>query len=315
MSIHTKNKTSGAGKNAYMTYNDTYEIRRRTQEVFIPPQIDADTSYVPNQEANEAKGPTQKRIARRRARRSRKKLIRQRRQRRRQRRLLALITVLLVFLFWLFLWLAPVPFGTVIVDGNDKMSFDDVYKASGIKNNLINVVQLSPDTMASELKKDLRVADADITREFPATIHIRMKERQVVAVVTTMYGFAYIDQTGTVIQNGSQIKGVSVPLITGKRVDTLLLGDTIHDQAILSSLEYLQDLSPDIRKTVTEINVGNPNEVVAYTSDSVPIHLGSVNEPGTRATLTEELLNEVKSKRLMVQYIDTDPQSPLVKSN
>ena len=136
MSIHTKNKTSGAGKNAYMTYNDTYEIRRRTQEVFIPPQVDADTSYVPNQEANEAKGPTQKRIARRRARRSRKELIRQRRQRRRQRRLLALITVLLVFLFWLFLWLAPVPFGTVIVDGNDKMSFGDAGGCAGAEGGL-----------------------------------------------------------------------------------------------------------------------------------------------------------------------------------
>ena len=282
--------------------------------MFVPPQLE-DTSYVPHQDVKEAQGETQKRIARRRARSKRKKLARQRQLRRRNRRLAAAAGVVFIFLVWLILRFFPIPFGTIIIDGNDRMSFDDVYQSCGIQNGIINVIQLSPDRMRERMEKDLRVASADISREFPATIHIRMQERQTVAVITTMYGFAYVDDTGMVIETAPQIKGVSAPLITGKKVDTLLLGDTIHDQPIRSSLSYLKSLAPELRKDITEINVGNPDNIIAYTSESLPVHLGSADDPAGRAEMTKELLQEVKRNQLSVQYIDTDPRAPLVKSN
>lgn len=299
---------------SYQSENDPYGIERRTHDVFVPPQLE-DTSYVPHQDVKEAQGETQKRIARRRARSKRKKLARQRQLQRRNRRLAAAAGVVFIFLVWLILRFFPIPFGTIIIDGNDRMSFDDVYQSCGIQNGIINVIQLSPDRMRERMEKDLRVASADISREFPATIHIRMQERQTVAVITTMYGFAYVDDTGMVIETAPQIKGVSAPLITGKKVDTLLLGDTIHDQPIRSSLSYLKSLAPELRKDITEINVGNPDNIIAYTSESLPVHLGSADDPAGRAEMTKELLQEVKRNQLSVQYIDTDPRAPLVKSN
>ena len=130
-----------------------------------------------------------------------------------------------------------------------------------------------------------------------------------------MYGFAYVDDTGKVIETAPQIKGVSAPLITGKKVDTLLLGDTIHDQSIRDSLSYLKSLEPELRKDITEINVGNSDNIIAYTSESLPVHLGSADDPAGRAEMTKELLQEVKRNHLSVQYIDTDPRAPLVKSS
>ena len=38
-------------------------------------------------------------------------------------------------------------------------------------------------------------------------------------------------------------------------------------------------------------------------------------DPAGRAEMTKELLQEVKRNQLSVQYIDTDPRAPLVKSN
>lgn len=284
-----------------------------TGDVFIPPHLEDDPLYVSDLEQQEGSREEERRLVHRMVRGEKREKIRKKKRKNRQRRLWAIAAGLIVFLLWLFFRLAPVPFGALIVDGNDAMSFEDVYRACGVGDH-VNVIQLAPDKIQERLQKDLRIADARVEREFPATIRITMKERKAVAVITTMYGFAYIDQTGTVIELGPQIKGVSVPIITGKKVDTLLLGDTISDGPIHAAMDYLQALPPYILQTIAEVNVGNPNQVIAYTSDSLPIHLEKGDNPLERAAITEELLQEVKNNNLSVQYIDTDVKAPRVKN-
>lgn len=228
-------------------------------------------------------------------------------------RLFVILAIILVFLLWLFLRFSPVSFGNVIVDGNSTMSNEAVYRSCGIVGP-VNVVQLSPDTMKDNLSNDLRVARVEVVREFPATIHVTIEERKPIAVMTTMYGFAYLDANGVVIQLGQRIKGISVPLFTGKKMDTLLLGDVIKNGPVRDSLTYLQNLSPEYLNQVAEVNVGNPDKITVYTSDSIPIYLGNGDHPEQRAHITEELLQEVKNNRLSVAYIDSDVQAPLVKS-
>ena len=129
-----------------------------------------------------------------------------------------------------------------------------------------------------------------------------------------MYGFAYVDAGGTVIDVQPQIKGVSVPIMTGKKMDTLLLGDTITDGSLYAALVYMRNVSPELRDSIAEINVGNPENIIVYTTDSVPIHLGEGDHPAERAEITGEMLQEVRDNHLAVQYIDTDVKAPLVKS-
>ena len=192
------------------------------------------------------------------------------------------------------------------------MTADDVYHSSGVYS-YVNVVQLSPDEIQHRLSEDLRVASVTVTRQFPATIHIRIVERKPAVVIATMYGFAYVDNTGKVMDIQPQIKGVSVPILTGKRVDTLLLGEQLNDLAIHASLKYLQQLSPDVAPLIAEINVGNKDNLIAYTTDSLPIHLGAGDDAAERAAITAELLAQVKDRQLDVQYIDTNVRAPLVK--
>jgi cell division protein FtsQ len=284
-----------------------------TDDVFVPPNLHDDPLYVPAAEEKQAMEEEKKRRHLRKMRHIKQQRLRKKRLQSRQRRLMVIGAVLLVFLLWLFLRLAPVPFGALIVDGNDTMTNEDVYQACGV-SGYVNVIQLSPGDIQERLCKDLRIDDAVVERRFPATIQVTMKERKAAAVITTMYGFAYIDEKGKVMELGPQIKGVSVPIMTGKKMDTILLGDDITDESIRASLVYLQSLSPDVLKTITEINVGNPDGIVAYTTDSLPIHLGSGNDAVERAAITEELLQEVKHTDVAVQYIDTDIRAPLVMS-
>lgn len=293
--------------------DDPYGIRQRTQDRFIPPDIGEATAYRPHEEIDAAKSDAHRRIARRRLKKKRKIERRKRLQRKRNRRLFAIAMLIGLFVIWMVLRFAAVPFGALIVNGNEKMDFDDVYAAAGVQDGRVNVIQLSPDAIKNRMEKDLRIASVDVTRKFPATIEINMKERVPIAVITTMYGFAYIDGTGTVIDLAPQIKGISVPLVTGKKVDTLLLGDSVHSAALTGAIQYLDALDENIRKGITEINVGNPDGVIVYTDDGTPIHLGSIDNPKERAKVTKDMLDEVKQKHLQVQYIETDPTAPLVK--
>ena len=194
---------------------------------------------------------------------------RQRREegrRRRRKRLQVIGAVAGVFVLWLLLRFLPVPFGSVVIEGNGTMPDEDVLRVAGVPS-YVNVVQLSTSTMRERLVRDLRVGEVTVERQFPATIHVFIKERQAEAVVMTLYGFAYIDDTGTVIAVEPKIKGVSVPIITGKKMDTLLLGDKLDDNTMKNALAYLKALSPSVASSIAEINVGNPKELIAYTTE------------------------------------------------
>ncbi|MFR0063835.1 MAG: cell division protein FtsQ/DivIB, partial [Megasphaera micronuciformis] len=68
-----------------------------------------------------------------------------------------------------------------------------------------------------------------------------------------------------------------------------------------------------VASSVAEINVGNPKELIAYTTDGLSIHLGDGDRVSERASVTEELLNEIAKKQLSIQYIDVNPDAPIVK--
>ena len=288
---------------------------KHTSSVFVPPPLahtPLDDLYGNRPEA-ERPQQLQEEETRRRKRRIKREKIKKKRKQKRKGRLTAVGIVLFVLLLWVFLRFAAVPFGTLVIQGNETLTTDDIYRAGGVPG-YVNVVQLSPDELKNRLEKDLRISSAVVERQFPATIQVTLTERKAAAIVMTMYGFAYVDKDGVVIELEPQIEGVSVPIMTGKKVDTLLLGDTIADPALRAGLEYLQNLPPDVLKHMAEINVGNPDNIIAYTTDSLPVHLGKGDKPVDRAAITDELLREVDSNQLLVQYIDTTPGAPSVKS-
>lgn len=284
---------------------------RRQRDVFIPPHLEHDPlNDLPGSQVKPSQ-TTAPPLPKKRP--KRKKRVPRRKTTKTRRRLMGIGCLAGIFLIWAVLRFAAVPFGTITVRGNEALSYDTVVQASGIYG-YTNVVQLSPEDMQYRLNHDLRIAQADVKRVFPATIQITVKERQVAAVISTMYGFAYVDKNGTVMDIQNQIKDVSVPILTGKRVDTLLLGDVITDPAIHASLVYLQYVTPEVAPQIAEINVGNPDNIIVYTVDSLPIHLGTGDNPEERAAITAELLAQVKDNNVNAQYIDTDVRAPFVKT-
>lgn len=281
--------------------NHMYGTSGQRPEVFIPPTVPT----VPENTATP--GPRRPGVRRRPPRRGSGG----RRRRFGSRRVWAV--VLLIFIIWGILRIAPVPFGKVTIQGNSQLTTADVYRAAGV-GAPINVIQLSPSQMEKRLHEDLRIGTVSVSRRFPATIVVQLSERRPIAVVMTMFGFAYVDPTGMIMASGAQIKGASVPIITGKKVDTVLLGDTLTDAAVQGALQYLHALPASVQGRITEVNVANPQDIIAYTGDGTAIHLGKGDVPQERAKITGELLRQAGEQRIAVQYVDTDPSAPIIKN-
>lgn len=223
--------------------------------------------------------------------------------------LLLLIILIAGFLFIKSSYFAV---GSVIVEGNKYVSVEDVYRIADIPE-AVNIFNLNTATIKTRLLHDLRIAEADVSRRFPGTIVINIKERKPIAYVASNYGFLELDRQGVVLAVYKNIKNINVPMITGVRLENQYVGDTIENAVIKNIVQYLSALDEVTLNQFSEINFRTPNQVVAYTVKSMQIRLGNHEKLPDKANLTNEILRELSGKKVQIEYIDLNFALPVIK--
>lgn len=213
---------------------------------------------------------------------------------------------------FLALLLLPVPFGEVRLSGNTSVALEDVLFDGGIKDP-VNVLQISTSELKTRLEKDLRIESAEVSRSFPAAIEVRLTERVPLAVVQSQFGYVYLDRSGTVIRTARAIRDLNIPIITGVKLEHMLLGESVTKKEVLSALTFIDHLSSQGAGLFSEVNVGNAERIVAYTRDGIPVRLGEGDRMDERAALAENMVGTVKTRKLFVEYIDASLTSPFYK--
>ena len=219
------------------------------------------------------------------------------------------VTLVLVGLFTL-----PIPFGSLKVTGSDKVTVQDVMVAGDI-HEPVNILQISTEKLKTRLSKDLRVEEAQISYQLPLTMVVNVVERKAVAVVPAQFGYLTLDGKGQVIASEPAIQDTSVPMISGVKGGNILLGDMVTDKPIVQALDYLRALDDDTFKQIAEINIGDPNNMMAYTVSGIQIRLGDGEDLKSKADLTASMLKDLPKSQGNVQYIDVNPSSPFIKTD
>ena len=219
-------------------------------------------------------------------------------------------TVLLLSAAGLFF--LPIGFGTVRLHGNEMVSLEDVLFDGAVREP-VNVLQISTSELEERLSHDVRIASVKVSRNFPAYIDVTVTERKPLAVVQEEFGYAFLDREGIVIRTASSIRGVNLPMVTGIKLDNVLLGDTVSAGPLLTALRFIGSLSPEGLGIFSEINVGNTEQFVAYTRNGMAVRLGEGDKIEDRARLAENMVNDVKARGLSVYYIDASLSSPYIK--
>jgi len=202
--------------------------------------------------------------------------------------------------------------GNVVIRGNKYITDADICRIAGIPDK-INIFRLNTGEIRERLLRDLRVAEVDISRQFPATIIISITERQPIAYAANSYGFVQLDRHGVVIAAAKTIKQIDVPIITGINLGDVYIGDRVEAGELRPVLTYLAALDEVTLNRLSEVNIDVPDQMLAYTTDSICIKLGEADRLEEKAKLTQSILQEINLKKLAVEYIDLSFKAPFIK--
>ncbi|MDK8253587.1 MAG: FtsQ-type POTRA domain-containing protein [Dialister micraerophilus] len=220
-----------------------------------------------------------------------------------------IIFIIIIVVSLLFL---PIPFGNLTVTGNDIIKTEDIFFEAEIKKP-INIFQIRTSNVEKRLLNDIRIEEVDVSRQFPFTINIKVKERKPLVIVQSEFCYAILDKTGLVIETETSLKKANYPMITGKKWGNLLLGDTVSESDVLLALKFINSLSEDGVKLFSEINIGNKDNIIAYTRSGIAVKLGNGKNIADQAKLAENMVGDISSRQLSVEYIDANTSSPFIK--
>ncbi len=219
-----------------------------------------------------------------------------------------------VFLVAVFLFMKSPYFavGTVIVEGNKYVSAEEVYRIADIPEQ-INIFRLNSDTIQRRLISDLRLTDVAVSRKLPASIVIRLKERLPLAYIACSYGFVQVDRQAIVLAAFKNLKQTNVPLINGVRLGNVYVGDQVETEQIKNIMHYLEAMDEQTLNQLSEVNIQSPQQLTAYTVDSIVVRIGSSQRLADKAKLTQEILQDIRAKKMQVEYVDINYAKPYIK--
>lgn len=222
-----------------------------------------------------------------------------------------MVLVFLIVLYFIFRTL-PIPFGNVIVKGDTDITVQSLIE-TGVIDNPINIIKVNRGSVEKALQNDLRVKTVVSEYKFPATIEFDLKKREPIASLISRYGYAEIDENGQYISLTNSISTKKIPIISGIQLGNILLGDYVNNPKVSEGVKYLQAIGPEGRKVISEINVGNEDNLVAYTVDGVRINLGKPEKLDEKAKLTLEMLRDIARQHIDVNTLDVNLDAPYVK--
>ena len=225
------------------------------------------------------------------------------------------VLLLLVVLAVIFLAAAWSPFfrlRQINITGNAYVSTQDICRIAGIYHGE-NLFSLQTDAIAKKLMKDLRIEQASARRVFPGELDIQITERVPVVTVACEYGYLDLDRQGVVLDAYKTLKQMQIPMLTGLTLQGLYIGDSVQNDTIRQVLYYLDQLDAASQHQLSEVNISQPEHVMAYTTGAVQLRIGRMERLDEKAEITRNFLAELKNAKHPIDYIDFNYTSPFIK--
>ncbi|MEE2637722.1 MAG: cell division protein FtsQ/DivIB [Acidobacteriota bacterium] len=193
----------------------------------------------------------------------------------------------------------------IVVRGNDQLSEGEVLALlSRVKGDSILAIDL--ETQQQRLVASPWLIGGTLRRILPSTVEVVVRERLPVAIARFASRLYLIDTTGSVIEEyGPRFAQFDLPIIDG------LIGDTGEPEMVdvgrmaLASA-FLAQLSgvPDVRETVSQIDVADPhNAIVQLNDDLALLHVGA-DRFVERLRYYAELAPALRERVADIDYVD-----------
>ncbi len=200
---------------------------------------------------------------------------------------------------------------SISIAGNSYIPAEDICRIAGVYKGE-HMFQVETDKALQNLRKDLRIEQAVVKRVFPNGIVIEVEERRPVASVACEFGYLDLDHKGMVL-NAYRVRHLqTTPLLVGIQVRDRYIGDTVEDEQTLLALTYLSALDDTALAQIVEMNLSDPNHVVARTTNAAEIRIGALERLDTKVEYTISFLEELRTTLHPIEYIDLTYSKPYI---
>lgn len=197
------------------------------------------------------------------------------------------------------------------VQGNNQLAKNEIIKASGLYKG-VNIFKISVKEARANLSAIPVLKEVIIRRDLPSTISIVVKERQAFALLPVENGFVEIDEQGVFIRKSNKIRE-GLPVLTGMQFAAATPGEKIAGQELDKVLKAVGELPPSLVVRLSEIHFSD-GALVLYTAGGVQCRLGSLRGTAEKGKILLQVLDELKGKNKVIEYVDLSfVGSPVVK--
>ena len=224
-----------------------------------------------------------------------------------------LIFAALVVAGWKYVHRPDFAYGDIVIHGSKQFTRANILQMAGSKEP-VNLFLVSKNKIVAALQGDVRVESAEAHYDFPSVLNVHIKERKPVLYVITDYGnYAKLDKTALVMEMSDGIKDASVPRLAGVACGNAFIGDTLQNDMIREVLSFMEKLQPDAKEQIADLSVDTEKKLTVHMRYGFPVILGPVNELAGKAELFMTVFNEMKGKKVQIEYMDLQYSKPFVR--
>jgi cell division protein FtsQ len=205
-------------------------------------------------------------------------------------------------------WSNRIVVSSLVIEGNVVVEKATITKLSGVTPGAF-IEKANLHSIRENILADTFIEDAVVTREYPSTINIRVRERVPIAILNADLNL-YIDREGIVITHGIDPRIIDLPVISGiPATVTIKPGQRIAMDVIGPSLQLLltaKSMGSEFYHLISEVQIRGDGDLVIYSSEGgIPILFGKGDTIDKLINL-EALWTEAVRTRdpRKLQYID-----------
>jgi cell division protein FtsQ len=175
-------------------------------------------------------------------------------------------------------WLAV---AEVTVAGTSRLTPEQVAAAAAVRDG-VPLARLDADAVEARVRALPPVADVEVVRSWPSTLHLEVVERQPVAAHAGPEGIRLLDATGVAFAPVAEVPDGMVRI----EVDTPLAGDP----ATTAALAVATALPTELREQVASVTATSATAVELRLEDGRTVVWGSPADSVTKAAAVRALL-------------------------
>lgn len=206
---------------------------------------------------------------------------------------------------------------TISVEGNSKISIDEIISLSGLQleQNMFNYKQ---SDVVENIKQNAYIDTVKVSRKIPDTVEIIVSEREASFMIKFANAYAFINNQGYILEISN--KKQNLPIITG--IETIQEELQTGNRLCTEDLKKLGDVlkimeasaSNGLSKDITKIDItDSDNYILTLQKKKKIVHLGDTSNLSTKMLWIlkfNELEGKTKGEIILNMNLNDDKNKP-----